>query len=244
MADVFISYARENAASAKRLAEALEHSGCSTWWDRDIPAGTSFDDVIASQIQACQCMLVLWSTISTKSAWVREEAMEGLERKILIPVLLEAVKPPLGFRRLQCASLTEWNGKPDHDEYVHLLSSIAALIGSALNTTPRSPPQGLQELQPVPRHRWQELVLQYIISEFRRECGLDLSLDHLAMARLAKAGAKAAKELEVVSETSVNLPYITSDHDRPYHLSVKVSRKSLEIITDSQLRPPLRGDKD
>jgi hypothetical protein len=175
-------------------------------------------------------MLVLWSTISTKSAWVREEAMEGLERKILIPVLIEAVKPPLGFRRIQCASLTEWNGKPDHDEYVHLLSSIAALMGGALNTTPRSPPKGLRELEPVPRHRWQELVLQYVISEFQRENGLDLSLDHLAMARLAEAGAKAAKELEVVSETSVDLPYITSDHHRPYHLSVKVSRNSLDII--------------
>lgn len=51
MADVFISYAREDRARAKRLAGALEARGLSVWWDREILAGQAFDEVIEAELR-------------------------------------------------------------------------------------------------------------------------------------------------------------------------------------------------
>jgi hypothetical protein len=69
--------------------------------DRDIPPGKTWDEVIEEAVEAARCMLVLWSKNSVASAWVRAEAEEGLQRKILIPVLVEDAKIPLIFRPVQ-----------------------------------------------------------------------------------------------------------------------------------------------
>jgi hypothetical protein len=101
MADIFLSYAREDRAAAERIAQALAGRGYNVWWDRDIPAGPSYTQVIEQALVSAKCVLVLWSAVSVASSWVQDEAREGQERGVLVAARLENVKPPLGFRGQQ-----------------------------------------------------------------------------------------------------------------------------------------------
>ena len=74
MSNVFISYAKEDAATAQMLANALQRAELSVWWNRDIPPGKTWDDVIGCALDAAACVIVLWSSASIQSRWVREEA--------------------------------------------------------------------------------------------------------------------------------------------------------------------------
>ena len=72
MADIFLSYAREDLAKAKLLAAALEKQGWSVFWDRtSLLAGQDFDQVIEQAIEQARCMIVAWSAASKTSAGSR-----------------------------------------------------------------------------------------------------------------------------------------------------------------------------
>ena len=129
MSNIFISYAREDWNWAKRLGQALEMQKWMIWWDRDIPPGKSFDQVIEEALDAAKCVIVLWSKNSVASDWVKNEASEGAKRGILVPVLIEDVKIPLAFRRIQSADLSDWDGTPNHPEFEILLSAISNILG-------------------------------------------------------------------------------------------------------------------
>jgi sulfatase modifying factor 1 len=140
VADIFISYAREDRAHADRIAGALEAEGWSVWWDLTIPAGKTFDRVIEEAIEAARCIVVLWSTTSVGSEWVREEADEGKRRGILIPIQIEhAVQVPFGFRRIQTASLVGWSGATTEVSFQRLVRDIAATVGSGPGTDAQRP---------------------------------------------------------------------------------------------------------
>lgn len=94
MSDIFISYASEDRERAKVLAGALAAQGWSVWWDRTIPTGRKFDEVIDEALSGARSILVMWSRVSIAKDWVLEEAEEGRERGILIPIFIENVKPP------------------------------------------------------------------------------------------------------------------------------------------------------
>jgi TIR domain-containing protein len=89
MADIFISYAREDRTRVRSLAIALSAHGWSVWWDPEIQAGKRFSQVIADALARARCVVVVWSHQSIASDWVREEADEGRRRGILIPVLID-----------------------------------------------------------------------------------------------------------------------------------------------------------
>ena len=127
MADVFISYAREDRASAEKLAHALEAHGWSVWWDREILPGKDFTAVISAELAAAGVVCVLWSKWSVNSHWVRDEAHEGLERNALVPVLLDGSEPPLGYRAIQGVDLTDWDPGREHLGFSQLLEAITAL---------------------------------------------------------------------------------------------------------------------
>src|SRR5918994_1276189 len=97
-ADVFFSYAREDQARVAPLVAALEAHGWAVFWDRRIPAGKTWRSHIGRALEEARCVVVAWSEHSIQSDWVIEEADEAKERGILVPVLLDAVLPPRGFR--------------------------------------------------------------------------------------------------------------------------------------------------
>ena len=87
---------------------------CCTWnagWDRHIPGGRPYDEVIEQEISSAKCAVVLWSKESVTSRWVKTEAAEGAQREILVPVLIEQAKLPLEFNRIQTVDLSAWDRK-------------------------------------------------------------------------------------------------------------------------------------
>jgi molecular chaperone DnaK len=75
-------------------------------------------------------------------------------------------------------------------------------------------------------------VMDFLVDEFKKDSGVDLKKDMLALQRLKEAAEKAKIELSSSSQTDVNLPYITADASGPKHLSVKLSRSKLEQLVD------------
>jgi molecular chaperone DnaK len=75
-------------------------------------------------------------------------------------------------------------------------------------------------------------IIDYIIGEFKKDQGVDLSKDVLALQRLKEAAEKAKIELSSNSQTDVNLPYITADANGPRHLNIKLTRAKLESLVD------------
>jgi hypothetical protein len=142
MADIFISYAREDRPAASALADALERCGWPVFWDREIAAGQRFDQVLTAELQAARCVIVLWSEAGVASHWVAEEAGAALERNRLVPARLQDVAPPLGFTRIHAADLIGWTGGDDHPGFRQLLQDLERVLGAgaaALSATASSP---------------------------------------------------------------------------------------------------------
>lgn len=128
MVDVFISYASPDRERARVLAERLGERGLAVWWDRTIPPGRVFDEVIQEALQSAGSVIVLWSAQSVRSNWVKTEASEGLEEDKLVPALIEPVEPPIEFKRIQAADLCTWGGDVDDVEFGKLLASVERLV--------------------------------------------------------------------------------------------------------------------
>jgi TolB-like protein len=110
MPDIFLSYSREDQATARLFAEGLEREGFSVWWDQALTAGESFDEVTEQALTAAKAVVVLWSPRSTSSRWVRAEAAEADENRTLVPVLIEPCTVPIKFKLTQTADLAGWTG--------------------------------------------------------------------------------------------------------------------------------------
>src|SRR5712672_3350866 len=78
--------------------------------------------------------------------------------------------------------------------------------------------------------------MDYLADEFRKEQGIDLRKDRLALQRLKDAAEKAKIELSSATQTDVNLPFITADQNGPKHLNIKLSRAKLEALVDDLIQ--------
>lgn len=76
------------------------------------------------------------------------------------------------------------------------------------------------------------VVIDYLVDEFKKDSGIDLRNDPLALQRLKEAGEKAKIELSSAQQTSINLPYITADSTGPKHLDIKMTRAKLESLVE------------
>lgn len=79
-------------------------------------------------------------------------------------------------------------------------------------------------------------VINWIVSEFKKDQGIDLSKDRMALQRLKEAGERAKIELSTTVETEINLPFITADASGPKHLNLKLRRAELEQMSDDLLQ--------
>ncbi len=82
-------------------------------------------------------------------------------------------------------------------------------------------------------------VIEFLVSEFKKESGIDLNNDPLALQRLKEAGEKAKVELSSSTQTDINLPYITADASGPKHLNIKLTRAKLESLVDDLIERTL-----
>ncbi|SHF80955.1 molecular chaperone DnaK [Desulfacinum infernum DSM 9756] len=86
-------------------------------------------------------------------------------------------------------------------------------------------------------------IIDWLADEFKRDQGIDLRNDKMALQRLKEAAEKAKMELSSTTETDINLPFITADATGPKHLNIKLTRAKLEALTDDlieKLVPPMR----
>jgi hypothetical protein len=140
MSDIFLSYASEDLPRVGILIRALERHGWSVWWDRTILPGRTFDQVIEEALDAAQCVIVVWSQHSVNSDWVKTEAAEGARRRMLVPVLLDEVRIPLEFRRMQAARLLDWHDTGPHPEFDKVVRAVEEALESGAAPSIRPPP--------------------------------------------------------------------------------------------------------
>ncbi len=138
MAEVFISYKREDKPFAEALANALAAQGVRVWWDVDLLPGDRFSDEITSVIKQAKLAVVLWSERSTTSHWVRAEARAALDQDKLLPARLDDVAIPLPFNDLHTMDLRGW-APPTSDQRLDqlvriILQRIEAQGARALST--------------------------------------------------------------------------------------------------------------
>lgn len=131
MADVFISYKKTDADRVRPLVENLRAGGLDVWWDEGIQPSMSWRSEIAKQLKDARCVVAVWTEDSVDhdgGQWVMEEATHGLRRRILAPVRLDLVEPPLGFGEVQYADLAAWNGKSDDPRFEHFLAVVQSIV--------------------------------------------------------------------------------------------------------------------
>ncbi|MFO0908420.1 MAG: molecular chaperone DnaK [Isosphaeraceae bacterium] len=80
---------------------------------------------------------------------------------------------------------------------------------------------------------WDEALINYIADEFKKEQGIDLRKDQMALQRLKEAAEKAKKDLSFQTQADINLPFITADASGPKHLTMSISRSQFERLTDT-----------
>lgn len=137
MADVFISYKRENLAVVQPLVEALREAGLSVWWDQDIAPDAPWEATIEAELAAAKVAVVAWSPAAVASENVKAEARFARENGKLIQVFVAPCAPPLFFGERQGVDLSTWHG--DRADY-RLKTVIAAV--QAVRSGKR-PPQGV-----------------------------------------------------------------------------------------------------
>jgi formylglycine-generating enzyme required for sulfatase activity len=143
VSDIFLSYASEDRDRVRPLAEALIQEGWTVFWDRIIPVGETWNDMLEEELEAARSLLVLWSKNSIKSKWVKIEANEGLRKGVpLFPLLLDGVLSPLAFRDIQAADFSRWDGTTESAVFQTLARDIKRTLGS-----PESPEPGPSEIK-------------------------------------------------------------------------------------------------
>jgi hypothetical protein len=135
MADVFLSYSRQDKARAEQFVHLLEGQGWDVFWDQETRAGTLWPKVLEDELTQARCLLVLWTANSVASRWVRIEAYEALQNDKLLPVRLEKVKPPMEFRQTQAFDLIGWNGDREDPRLQNLIADLCEFA----KLTPRRP---------------------------------------------------------------------------------------------------------
>jgi adenylate cyclase len=135
VARIFLSYAREDVDSAKRLAEAVAHAGHEDRWDRHLHGGSRFTNEIDRALKDAEVVVVLWTEASVKSAWVQDEAAEGRDNERLVPVSIDGCRAPLGFRQFHTVEFGAWDRDGDSRQLDELLDAIAKIAGSASAAT-------------------------------------------------------------------------------------------------------------
>ncbi|HET9811159.1 MAG TPA: TIR domain-containing protein [Sphingomicrobium sp.] len=156
MAQIFLSYAREDADFAKQIAEDVGRAGHEVWWDQHIQGGSRFSNAIDKALKDAEAVVVLWSSASVESAWVQDEAAEGRDSGRLVPVLLDNCKPPLGFRQFQSVDLSRWRG----GEGAQLDSLLGAIASTAAPAD--EPARGASPGKPSPTTQFSICVLPFV----------------------------------------------------------------------------------
>ncbi|HVY84372.1 MAG TPA: toll/interleukin-1 receptor domain-containing protein [Caulobacterales bacterium] len=140
MADIFISYKREDRQSAERLASALHQLGFDVWWDFELLSGDRYRNVIRAVIDQCRAAIVLWSAKAVESDFVMDEATYAKSQGKLCPARIDDVQLPFGFGQIHTDDLSHWEGELSHQGFANLVRAVEERVGrkGRLGAAPQS----------------------------------------------------------------------------------------------------------
>lgn len=124
---VFVSYARGDRQRAIPIIRILEDAGFIVWWDGLLEGGDRFARTTEDALRRAKAVVVLWSATSYQSHWVHDEATVGRDRKCLVPLSIDGVEPPLGFRQFQVIDAAPARAKAGTPQMQQMLRAVAAL---------------------------------------------------------------------------------------------------------------------
>ncbi len=127
-AEIFISYNREDQATAGQFADGFKEAGLSVWWDVTLSSGDAYDQVTEQALKDAVAVVVLWSPRSVVSRWVRAEATVADRNGTLVPVMIETCERPIMFELTQTADLSQWHGDNRDSAWLALVSDIRRRI--------------------------------------------------------------------------------------------------------------------
>lgn len=136
VADIFVSYKREDRARILPIVRALEARGYTVWWDLELIAGQKWSKRIKSELDAAKCVIVAWTHFSVAedrtyvSEWVENEADEGARRGVLIPALLDRGCVAWTHQKVQRADLMDWDPSGAHEGFAKLLEGVERHAGT------------------------------------------------------------------------------------------------------------------
>lgn len=163
MGAIFLSYARKDRPCAERLARVLEDAGHDVWWDRRLDGGEEFSAEIEAALDRADVVLVAWSKDAVGSRWVRDEASVGGDKGRLVPVSIDGVGPPMGFRQFHTLDLTDWNDARGDKRTADLLRSVELRLKG--KPTP-APPAAAAKTNPAltpKRQLWASMALAILV---------------------------------------------------------------------------------
>lgn len=134
MPDIFLSYARVDRGRVRQYARALQQQGWSVWWDEQIEGGDLWTDEIQQNLDAARCVLAFWTVDSCKSTFVRDEARYAAKRHVLVHVVLDAVKVPIGLGEIQSVDMRGWTGSTAEDDV--FFSALVRAVEKKLAAAP------------------------------------------------------------------------------------------------------------
>lgn len=140
MADIFISYKREDRPVAERLSIALEQLGFDVWWDFDLLSGEPYRKVIRAVIDQCKAAVVLWSVRAIESDFVMDEATYAKSQGKLCPARIDGVDLPFGFGAIHTDDLSNWDGELSHPGFQAMVRAVESRVGrkGRLGSSPRT----------------------------------------------------------------------------------------------------------
>jgi formylglycine-generating enzyme required for sulfatase activity len=134
MPDIFLSYKSEDRPLVEPLVRLLKAENFDVWWDTTIVPGERFAEAIRRALDEAPCVVVAWSRKSVESHWVQDEACFARDRGIIVPVSIDGVEAPMGFRQLQTLNLTGWTGQAEDQRILQLLAGVRRLVHKSADT--------------------------------------------------------------------------------------------------------------
>lgn len=232
MAQVFLSYDHADAAKARVIAQALERAGHVVWWDLHIKGGAEYGKVIERALADAEAVVVLWSSHSVDSAWVRDEAAAGRDNGCLVPVLLEPITPPMGFRQYQNLDLSKWKGRGKP----RLQAVLAAIDGLAEDRSAPPPASGIGKTSYLTERKWPRWAMPALIAAIVLSAALaallwspwSSSRDAPLVAVVPASAEQPAKELS--ADLLIKLGVLQSAHADALELVDIGSRRSPDFV--------------
>jgi TolB-like protein/Tfp pilus assembly protein PilF len=245
--DIFLSYTREDQATAQRFAQGFEAQGFKVWWDVTLRSGEAYDQVTEEALRTAKAVVVLWSKKSVTSRWVRAEATLADRNRTLVPATIEPCERPIMFELTQTADLCRWTGDVKDPAWRAFLTDVRRFVETdaapkTVAPSASAPPGPPQAARPT------LAVLPFVNRSGREEDDVfaddmvedltaALSLSHWAKVVAASATAayrKGARDLRQIGR-DLGVRYLLEGNVRRAGQDLRVSVQLVEAETGNIL---------